>query len=269
MVFDLIALFIIGFFAMAGWARGFVAMLFTFVGLLAAWIGSRHLAGWLEGNFDWSMLDPGARYWVFLAGAAAILYLGTNFVGFLVAHLYVGKDEERRRSNRWWGLALGLVEGVILAFFFASLVGAAPDTLRQNWDWLDRTADESRLVEWVEPINPITERRDELARVAKLAELLDILSDPERIDELELSGKTREALRDTGLRELLANSDFVEALREADYTKLFSKEHWRKTLQDEDLQRALESVDLDEVRREVREAREAAETTPAEENPPI
>lgn len=252
---DLISLFILAFFCAAGYFRGFVSLLFTFIGLLAAYIGTPHLARWIETSTDWSALDPQSRYWVVLAGAAAILYFGFNFIGLVVSHFVVGKEEHHKRRDRIMGLGLGLLQGTVIALFLACLVGATPKVMRESSDFLDTQVSDSRLVEGVRPWNPILERRKELEWLSDLGEMMTMLSDPDMVEDLELSKSAREALEDPAIKDLLTDNRLMDALRSQDYTELFSKERWQQLLENKELRESVEDIDLEQIRTEIEDAR--------------
>lgn len=251
---DLIALFVLAFFCAAGYFRGFVSLLFSFIGLLATYIGTPHLARWIETSTDWSALDPQSRYWVVLAGAASILYFGCNFIGLVVSHFVVGKEEHHKRRDRIMGLGLGLLQGGVIALFLACLVGATPKAMREDSDWVDDQVRGSRLVDAVDPWNPILERRKELEWLTELGEVMKMLSDPNLIEDLELSKTAKEALNDPAIKEVLTDNKLIDALRSQDYTELFSKEHWRSVMENKELREAVDGIDLETIRTEIEDA---------------
>lgn len=252
---DLIALFVLVFFCAAGYFRGFVSLLFTFLGLVATYIGTPHLARWIESSTDWSALDPQSRYWVVLAGAAAILYFGFNFVGLVVSHFVVGKEEHHKRRDRIMGLGLGLLQGGVIALFLACLVGAAPKTMRESSRWLDSQVQGSQLVDAVGPWNPILQRRKELEWIGELGDAIAMLSDPDMIEDIELSESAKKALENGAIKKVLTDNKLIEALRRQDYTELFSKENWRAILENRELREAVDKIDLETIRTEIEDAR--------------
>lgn len=256
---DLLSMFVVVFFASAGYFRGFISLLFTFFAVLASYILTQHLARVLESFGDWSSLDPEMRYWMLTTIAALIIYLGVNFIGLVAAHFIVGKEEHRRRTDRIMGTILGVIQGALIALFVACLMGAVPEPLRESWGWLDEEVDQSRLVELVDPYNPVLGRQEEIGWIRKIGDTIEILGDPEVLDNLELSDEVRDLLKNEDIRKLFTDSDLVKALRETDYSEIFSTKKWRETVDDEDLKKALKDVDLEEVRSEIERARQAQE----------
>ena len=252
---DLFSLFILVFFCTAGYFRGFVSLLFTFIGLVATWIGTPHLARWIETSTDWSALDPQSRYWVVLAGAAAILYFGFNFLGLFVSHFVVGKEEHHKRRDRIMGLGLGLLQGGVIALFVACLVGATPKAVREGSDFIDGQVRGSRMVDAISDWNPILKRRKELEWIGELGDVIAMLSDPDMVEDLELSETAKKALKNDAIKKVLTDNQLIDALRSQDYTELFSEQHWKKVLENNDLRDAVGKIDLETIRTEIEEAR--------------
>jgi len=256
---DLLSMFVVVFFASAGYFRGFISLLFTFFAVLASYILTQHLAHLLEGFGDWSGLDPEMRYWMLTSIAALIIYLGVNFIGLIAAHFIVGKEENRRRTDRILGTILGVIQGGMIALFVACLMGAVPEPLRESWGWLDEEVDQSQLVKLVDPYNPVLGRQEEIGWIRKIGDTIEILGDPATLENLDLPENVRNLLKNEEISKLLTDSDFVKALRETDYSEIFSTKKWHDTVNDEDLKKALKDVDLEEVRSEIERAREVQE----------
>lgn len=132
MWYDVLALGVLGFFALRGAMRGFIFQIASLAGIILCFVFADAVAN-VAGPYV--HLDPPLNHWVLMVAS----YLGFTFLCFLVARVLNDAIEKckLKEFDRHLGVAFGLLKGVLLimiaTFFIVTVSESARASLKKSY----------------------------------------------------------------------------------------------------------------------------------------
>lgn len=139
---DLLLLFLILSFSIIGFFRGFTDQLISLVVILSILLVSEPLAQLIKSQLSWSFVSAAPHFvlWAF----CAILFLG---LGLLARKIFFWRKLPLIRPvDRWLGLGLGTLKGVLILFVLLLAYQALPENQRAGFSELEKDMSRSNMV---------------------------------------------------------------------------------------------------------------------------
>lgn len=140
---DLLLLFVILCFAVAGYLRGFFDQAISLITLLIIVFLSPQLTQILKEQITWTWVQEAPAFVLWCLGAALILGFGLC-LRYLMA--FTKRAPVLRPMDRWAGLSLGSLKALILLFVGLISFQALPVEIRERFSDLNEDMSESYLV---------------------------------------------------------------------------------------------------------------------------
>jgi hypothetical protein len=251
-----------------GWRSGAIRQVFRILGLIAVVVGVPFLSPVIrEIVFDQAgRSTPGVEV-ISMIGAGIVIYVSVVAVGWISVGVMRTVSSVLSLLDRAGGAAIGALKAAILLYLLAVLVlfleGPIDEADPENQFYLrggqltETVADYNILATWQFP---------DLKRIQDALIVGRMADETGAYELLREEGDAADFLRDQRVRELLDDETMMTWVDEEHYPMLLADGRVREVLNDPSMLERLNTVDWTELRRQMEEEDEEAETAGHEES---
>jgi magnesium-transporting ATPase (P-type) len=130
MYLDLLLLFFIILFCIVGYIQGFVKQILSILCWVSIFFFATPFAHWLKESSGWEWFEkaPLLVNWGMAALTIGIIFMITG----AIIH-YARKNPQLAPTDRWIGMGLGMVKGILAAFVIALIFQVIPEKIRARF----------------------------------------------------------------------------------------------------------------------------------------